>query len=612
VAGILTLAWWAVHSRSVSKTGIRSGAPVQRNLTRLTVDPGLQTDVTWSPDGRFIAYASDRAGNFDIWVQSVAGGEPVQITESPAHDTEPDWSPDGSSIAYRSEREGGGLFVVPALGGIERQLTSVGTHPSWSPDNREILFVDGPAPGDGEWWMKLYAVSPDEGAPREILADFLQRGGWYWVGRHPDGRISALGRHRHLGPGFYTVTRDGTQIVASKQAPTVTLRVTAGGGKDRRRFWWHPSGTALYLQTDSNAVYNLWKVRVDVSTLAWLSVERLTTGAGRDVVPALSRDGTRLAFTTERESSRLWVFPIDSDAWRLGPGTPLTEDGAVAQGAALSPDGRYVAYSLARPGINRPDVWITNIGDGGSELVSTDAYVGCWSPDGRAIVYNRYRLDREPMAAALAVRRLGATERLVSRWSTDFFFVPTDWASGSDILGTYCPSDSTGPCVLALWPTTNPDADKPERILVARSGMNLWQARLSPNRRWLSFVVDKPDGPSSQGLVVAPADGTAPERWTPIAADHTFPDKPRWAPDGRRLYFISRRPSSYFNLWGVRFDPERGRPVGEPFALSGFDSPSMFISPDLAFAEMGISSLHAVLTIKNVSGSIWMLDNVDK
>ncbi len=68
----------------------------------------------------------------------------------------------------------------------------------------------------------------------------------------------------------------------------------------------------------------------------------------------------------------------------------------------------------------------------------------------------------------------------------------------------------------------------------------------------------------------------------------------------------------YFNLWGVGFDPERGRPVGQPFALTAFDSPSMFISPHLVTAGMGVSSQHAVLTIKNVSGSIWMLDNVDR
>jgi hypothetical protein len=84
-------------------------------------------------------------------------------------------------------------------------------------------------------------------------------------------------------------------------------------------------------------------------------------------------------------------------------------------------------------------------------------------------------------------------------------------------------------------------------------------------------------------------------------------DKPKWAPDGRALYFISQRPTSYFDLWAVRFDPDRGTPVGQPFALSQFDTPSRVISQDIARAEMDVSSRHAVLTIKTVSGSIWML-----
>jgi hypothetical protein len=55
----------------------------QRTLTRLTFDPGLQIGATWSPDGRFIAYSSDRGGKFDVWVKQVSGGDPVQVTKGP-------------------------------------------------------------------------------------------------------------------------------------------------------------------------------------------------------------------------------------------------------------------------------------------------------------------------------------------------------------------------------------------------------------------------------------------------------------------------------------------------------------------------------------------------
>jgi Tol biopolymer transport system component len=579
-------------------------------LTRLTFGSGLQTDVTWSPDGRFIAYASDRTGNFDIWVQSVGGGDPVQVTRSVAHDLQPDWSSDGSTLVFRSERDGGGLFLVPALGGVERQLTSFGSYPFWSPNSSEILFMEETRLGSSEAPLRLFVVSPEEGTPREILADFFSGGSWSWIASHPDGRISAMGKHRQLGRGFFTVARDGMQLVQSEESPGFPLRVYVGGGFVRRRFRWHPSGTALYVQTESNGVYNLWRVRVDPKTLLWVSAERLTTGAGPDVAPALSRDGTRLAFSTEQGTSRLWVFPLDPVARRLGSGRPLTEDGASAVTAALSPDGRFVAYTLLRPGMARAELWITDLVEGTSQLVATDGEDPCWSPDGKAIAYNYLRPDKQPITGRTAVRQLGGKERFLSRWSTDLF-MDCDWSSDRGLIGTYMVSQSDVTS-LVLWPMANPDADKPDRVLISKPETGLWQAGVSPNGRWLSFLAFRGDRPTTVELHVASADGLGPEHWRRIAADHVWPDKPRWAPDGRTLYFISRRPTSYFNLWAVRFDPERGTAVDQPFALTHFDSQSLVISPEMTQSDMDVSSRHVVLTMKTVAGSIWMLDNVDK
>jgi hypothetical protein len=61
-----------------------------------------------------------------------------------------------------------------------------------------------------------------------------------------------------------------------------------------------------------------------------------------------------------------------------------------------------------------------------------------------------------------------------------------------------------------------------------------------------------------------------------------------------------------------RFDPERGRPVGEPFALTAFDSPGHRISTYIDRNELSISAQHAVLPITSVTGSIWMLEGVDR
>jgi Tol biopolymer transport system component/DNA-binding winged helix-turn-helix (wHTH) protein len=612
VAMAAAAAWWWQATTTAPSATLVSPAPVQRALTRLTFGPGLQTDVTFSPDGRFVAYASDRAGNFDIWVQAVTGGDPVQVTTSPAHDTQPAWSPDGSTLVFRSEREGGGLFLVPALGGVERQLTSFGSHPFWSSGGDDVLFIEARLPTAGALPQRLHVVAPGDRAPREILTEFFDGGDWFWIGGHPDGRISALGRHRQLGDGFYTVTRDGKEVVASEQSPDPPLRFTVDPRFDQRRFAWHPSGTALYVQALSAGVFNLWKVRVDPDSLAWVAAERLTTGAGRDVGPALSRDGTRLAFTTELDAVRLWLFPLNRVADRLGTGRPLTEDRAIASHASLSPDGRYVAYNLARPGSERAEARVTDVTDGTTERLPTDGRVARWSPDGQSIAFVHFRFDRTPAEAAVTLRHREGRERFISRWGSDVVFWPSDWVNEDTLLGSYQSPAFTGPVGLALWPTANPPADKPEQVLVIRPGGYLSDARLSPNGRWVSFVVFRDDRPGTAEIVVAPGDRLSPDGWTRIAADHLWPDKPRWSRDGRTLYFISRRPTSFFNLWSVRFDPKLGRPVGNPVALTAFDSPSMFISPEVHMAGMDVSSEHVVLTMQHVSGSIWMLDDVDK
>jgi Tol biopolymer transport system component len=82
-------------------------------LSRLTFDAGLQSEPAWSPDGRFLAYSSDRGGHFEIYVQPAGEGNAVQITHSAAHAWQPAWSPDGKRIAFRSEGEGGGLYLFP-------------------------------------------------------------------------------------------------------------------------------------------------------------------------------------------------------------------------------------------------------------------------------------------------------------------------------------------------------------------------------------------------------------------------------------------------------------------------------------------------------------------
>ncbi len=93
----------------------------RRTLQRITYDEAaLPRDAAWAPDGQWVVYASDRAGNADLWKQRPGDPDPVRLTTSEANESQPQWSPDGQSIVFRSERDGGGLYVIPASGGVER------------------------------------------------------------------------------------------------------------------------------------------------------------------------------------------------------------------------------------------------------------------------------------------------------------------------------------------------------------------------------------------------------------------------------------------------------------------------------------------------------------
>ncbi|MFQ5710756.1 MAG: TolB family protein, partial [Candidatus Geothermarchaeales archaeon] len=76
------------------------------NLRRLTRDRSTDSWPTWSPDGSKIAFTSHRSGNYDIWVMDANGKNKVQLTTDPAWDMDPAWSPDGKKIAFTSDRSG--------------------------------------------------------------------------------------------------------------------------------------------------------------------------------------------------------------------------------------------------------------------------------------------------------------------------------------------------------------------------------------------------------------------------------------------------------------------------------------------------------------------------
>jgi Tol biopolymer transport system component len=282
-------------------------------IWQLTRSGGLDREPTWSPDGRLVAFSSNRSGNLDIWVQSIGGGNAVQITSSPADDRQPDWSSDGR-IVFRSEREGGGLYVVPALGGAEQQVATFGDHPRWSPDGTRILFQRSNVQGQEPTSKELYVVAQDGSEPSQVLAAAIADFTSFAAAWHPDSsRVSVWGVRLDGSTSFLTAPVGGGSAITSAMSDEVRSQVFSENVRftDSSNvplpFVWDPAGDALYLEGNARGVPGLWRIPADAATLRWSGPPvRMTTSADLNPGLSLSRDGRKLAFA--QASGQIWIL----------------------------------------------------------------------------------------------------------------------------------------------------------------------------------------------------------------------------------------------------------------------------------------------------------------
>ena len=162
-----------------------------------------------------------------------------------------------------------------------------------------------------------FIVSGDGGeAPRQILETELGRRIWQASAIHPEGRISVIAPGGPvLGAGFFIADRTNTRLSAVDTSAAAPLGLLEPGVI--RNLTWNPSGTALFVEALSDGVPSLWRVPVDPGSLRWQTPERLTTGPASAAGAAVSPDGTRVAFTSARSSTRAWLFPFDANGARL-------------------------------------------------------------------------------------------------------------------------------------------------------------------------------------------------------------------------------------------------------------------------------------------------------
>ena len=601
--------------------------PSKLTLRRITAEAGLQIQPSWSPDGEFVAYASDRHGNMDIVIQPVSGGAVRQITNDPADDYEPAWSPNGELLAFRSDRRGGGIYVVNVRGGDENLLAGFGHRPRWSPDGKRLLITS--EIGQPHDWNEkhLYAVAPDGRGPKEILPEFfkglVKSPSVAW---HPDGdRISIWGEHRSLGPGFWTARfPDGAPVLSPGSVEPI-----------KKAFWfwwfmdfvWAPGGEALYFTgpgADSTNVMNVWRVPVDPSSLRWTGEpERLTVGPGTDRMAAVSTDGRRIAYANQHSVKRLMSFGLD----RTGSiadheaATPLTDPGVEVICFDISRDGSKLVLLQETSGkeTKPPAITERDLATGTEYLLSdtvgpwTDLpQFPRWSPDGHFVTYVR-RGDRDaqgrltnhhPELVVLDARTrhervvpAAAGYVIVTAWD----FSPTgEWIA---VDARRREALDTGPAQVALYSLSS-DVTR-VRSIGAPQNFSAWDARFSPDGRWIAVAASS-DPNRYSALYVVPESGG---QFIQLTAGTAYDNKPRWSSDGAFLYFLSSRgaAASKLNIWAIRFDSRIGKAVGAPFPVTNYAGRSKSLPP-AQFADFRIANDRLIVPIVETSGNIWMLE----
>jgi len=273
---------WAID---IPRQGVASSTTA-RPITR-----GNQTIETAdvSRDGQWLAFDSDRGGNYDIWRMPIEGGEPVQVTTDLSSDFAPAWAPDGRELSFHSLRSGNrDLYTIAADGTGETRRTSGPTEEldsHWSPDGSALVYEAFTAERD-----VLRVLSLMDGSGYDL-----------WRGEYA--------RWSPAGDEIAAIAPDGLRVGPALGGPSRLLVPHSAEGYGPYLLTWAPDArTIYYLNTDASG----WSIR---SIPASGGPTRLLVdfdGPERQPVRyAFTTDGQRFYFTLGSRESDVWVAELN-------------------------------------------------------------------------------------------------------------------------------------------------------------------------------------------------------------------------------------------------------------------------------------------------------------
>ena len=540
VAAVLAAAgaWWASpRSGAAASAHEAPFGPARRVTTRTGVD----TMPALSPDGRSLAFVSDRSGGHEIYVLSdTPGAREVAVTGDGGQNVQPAWSPDGAWLAFHS-RKRRGIWVAPATGGPARQVVEFGSDPSWSPDGRHIAFSSDA--GGMAAQSVIGIVGADGSGRRELTRIGSPRGGH----REPAWSRSGAALVFTVAMGKWS-QEIWTVPVAGGEPRRVAA--PAIGGLDPQ---FAPGDRALLWGAVSTAFsgFALWRQPLDPATLAPAGAP-VEVGSLNGVLEGLSiaNDGS-IAYGVGEADQNLWAVGVAADGTASAPAR-LTDEAVRASYPDHAADGR-ISFLQAGPG--SPSAIRVMPPDGGKAEPLIDEVPlgnGQWLPDGRVLVFRHRTRPYSLWIVDPATRRM--TDAGVSG---DDIQSPRPSPDGREVAFHVIEPDG----VMNVW--VQPIGGGPRRRVTADTEAASYPA-WSPDGRWLAVEVKRRD--QTQVAVVPSAGG--PMVMLTGEAGQSWPHS--WSPDGRRIAFAGERGG----IWNVYTVDHRTRAVAP---LTRFDSPSGYV-----------------------------------
>ena len=334
--------------------------PLEMKLENLSPFHGRtigEFNLTWSPNGKELAFNAHWAGNWDIWAASLEDGSVRQLTSHPQDDWDPSWSPDGRWIAFNSDRGQGGwncdIWIVDAEKGTEHRLTHTATEtdhtPRWSADSRSLLFFTQ------DFGADIMTIPAAGGEPRMLFENAAHTG----FDLATDGQKIVLALQNAAGTGLDLHLRHPDSM---EQLTTGGI-INIGWGHLMR---FSPSGNFI-----------VYRSKMDLWTLSLRTGKqrRITSTAGYEFHPEWSPDGKQIVYGL---GQNLWL-----DQATGGDPRQITDLPRFEHSPSWAPDGNRIAFRNS----GDDKIWIYSLAEGRVYELDVAASARAWSPAGDEIAF---------------------------------------------------------------------------------------------------------------------------------------------------------------------------------------------------------------------------------